>query len=91
MSGDELAEVLPEDDVPQGLNVQDFDPEHARADLSAEEFDNWLYDGRRNCDVAQALPHAWSQPRLRAMDRDCINDFSTNWYAKLLQTKLTNA
>ena len=75
MSDDELAEVLPEDDVPQGLNMQELDPEHARTDLSGEEFEDWLYEGRHNCDVAQALFHAWSQPHLRATDQDCFNDF----------------
>ena len=59
MSDAEIHELFPEDDVPADLHMQDLVVDTSRTDLAPEEFHDWLYEGRLNCDVAQALLHAW--------------------------------
>ncbi len=75
MSDEELAEYLPDDGIPEGLNIQDVDTEDWATEFTAEAFQDWLYEGRHNCDVAQALLHAWTHNNLRSSDNDTIYDF----------------
>ena len=74
MSDAELEEIFPEDDVPEGLHMQDLDPENIQTELSAQDFEDWLSEGMHNCDVAQALMHHWLQT-LHSTDQDCLPDF----------------
>ena len=75
MSDCEILEHLPEDGIPDGLNIQDVDSEEWPSEFTAQAFQAWLYEGRHNCDVAQALLHAWTHNNLRTSDNETIYDF----------------
>ena len=74
MSDDDLLTNFPSDDVPSGLNIQDLNVEDAPAELTAECFQDWLYEGRHTCEVAESLLHTWTH-HLQSSDQDCIMDF----------------
>ncbi len=57
----EVQDIFPEEDgVPAGLNFQDLDDAEWLTEFSPNVFQEWLTEGRHNCDVAQALLHAWT-------------------------------
>ena len=57
----EVQDIFPEEDgVPAGLNFQDLDDAEWLTEFSPSVFQEWLTEGRHNCDVAQALLHAWT-------------------------------
>ena len=59
MPDHEFEEVLPLDGVPAGLNFQSVDdPDHTTL-VTRMEFQDWLTEGRQNCDMAQALLSFW--------------------------------
>ena len=75
MSDEELTECFPEDGIPDDLNIQEVDTEEWATEFTAETFQDWLYEGRHNCEVAQALLHAWTRNNLRSSDNETIYDF----------------
>ena len=74
MSDDEIDEMLPEDDVPNTLHIQYLRNKDWPTVFTAESFEEWLYEGRNNRGVAEALLHVWTH-HLQTSDQDCIADF----------------
>ena len=74
MSDDDLLANFPSDDVPSVLNIQDVYVEDAPAEFIAEGFQDWLYEGRHHCEVAECLLHTWTH-HLQLSDHDCIMTF----------------
>ena len=72
MSDDELLKHFPEDDVPATLNIQDLSMADWPTAFSADAFHDWLYEGRNNCEVAEALLHTWTHHS--QSDQDTIAD-----------------
>jgi hypothetical protein len=70
LSAEDIAEVLPEDGVPESLVVHDLEEERATDNaFTATAFVEWLWEGRFDCDVAQAFfaavdaDFAWERSR----------------------------
>ena len=59
MTEDELESTFPEDDIPTTLHVQDLRDSELPAAFTAEAFEDWLYEGRNNCEIAESLLHTW--------------------------------
>ena len=75
MSDAEIDEVYPEDDVPADLHMQEIVVDTSRKELTPEEFHDWLHEGKLNCDVAQALLHAWVHHLASPTDNGIIDLF----------------
>ena len=75
MTDDELTKHFPEDDVPDTLNIQDLSCAEWPTAFSADQFQDWLYEGRDNCVVAEVLLHTWTHHM--QTDQDCIADLFT--------------
>ena len=74
MPDHEFEEVLPLDGVPAGLNFQSVDdPDHTTL-VTRMEFQDWLTEGRQNCDMAQALLSFWVHT-MRGNDCETVVDF----------------
>ena len=81
----EIDELLPEDDIPDGLHFQDkeLDEEDDGNMLSRAHFREWLSEGKMNCDVAQVLLNFWLEDRAQSKHCDTIDDF----FSSLVQQK----
>ena len=82
MSDAELESVIPEDDVPDTLHIQDLRDTDMPTALTAEAFQDWLEERRNNCEVAEALLHTWTH-HLQTSDQDCITDFFNGLLAEV--------
>ena len=89
MSDEEYMQNFPEDDVPTNLNIQDLSAADWPAAFTAESFQDWLCEGRSNCEVAEALLHTWTH-HLQT-DQDCIADFFTGLLAEVEDGDKTGA
>ena len=56
---EELATVLPEDGVPESLHIEDLDDEPHVSGMTKQEFQDWIWEGRHDCEVAQAMLRMW--------------------------------
>ena len=56
----ELEHIFEENAVPASLNFQDLDEADYVTELTPAVFQDWLAEGRHDCDVAQALLPAWA-------------------------------
>ena len=76
----ELAEIFPGEGgdgaVPAALNFQDLDENDYIPDFTPIVFQEWLSEGRHNCDIAQAVLHVWTHDLLGAAC-DSLHDFFT--------------
>ena len=66
--------IFPEDAVPTQLNFQDLHEEDNVTEFPFTLFQDWLVEGKFNCDVAQAMLHTWIHD-LRGNDSDTLRDF----------------
>ena len=48
----EIESVLPEDGLPEGLHIEDYDDTPAAASFTQTEFHDWIWEGRHDCDIA---------------------------------------
>ena len=71
---EEIAEVLPEDGMPPGLAIHDLAHEEDAAALSRHVFQEWLWEGRHDCDVAVSLLRFWATA-VRGSSHDTIADY----------------
>ena len=74
LSADEIEEVFPENDVPDGLHFEDVDEQDSPDSFSEHQFTEWLSEGRHDCDVAQTLLHAWTR-FMNGTGNDALSDF----------------
>ena len=75
LSEEELLEELPESGVPGSLVMHDLDEEEPESTaLDADPFQEWLWEGRFDCDVAQAFLRLWTVG-LRGSDDETLADF----------------
>ena len=51
----EIESVLPEDGLPEGLHIEDYDDTPAAASFTKTEFHDWIWEGRHDCDIAFSL------------------------------------
>ena len=72
----EFEEVYPQDEVPATLNFQDLQDTELVHELDVRTFEEWLSEGRHNCDIAQALLHVWTST-MRGSHDDTLHDFFT--------------
>ena len=72
----QIEEILPEDAVPKDLHFEDIDETEKVEGLSLSDFEDWLTEGRYDCNVAQLLLYEWTQ-RYAATDNDCLHDLFT--------------
>lgn len=70
----EIESIFPEDAVPTQLNFQDLHEDYIVTELRFALFQDWLVEGKFNCDVAQALLHTWIHD-MRGSDNDTLRDF----------------
>ena len=70
----ELEDIFPMDDVPSALHFRDLDESDYVTELTRNVFQDWLTEGRHNCDVAQALLHTWTH-YLQGSANDTLHDF----------------
>jgi hypothetical protein len=74
LTAEQIAEVLPEDGVPESLVVHDMEDDPVSDNtLTAAAFVEWLWEGRFDCDVAQAFLRLWTLT-LRGSDNDSLAD-----------------
>eukprot|EP00972_Heterocapsa_arctica_P099485 14679775-Heterocapsa_arctica.AAC.1 len=62
----EIDAVLPEDGLPESLVIHDIDDTEASSSLTRAVFQDWIWEGRHDCNVAKALLTLWTrtlQPR----------------------------
>ena len=69
----DIAEVLPEDGVPTSQHIDDLDAETEAPSLTNKSFQDWIWEGRHDCDVAAAILRMWVGA-LRASGNDTIAD-----------------
>ena len=74
LEDDEIATVLPEDGLPPTLHIDDLDDEPPVAGMSKHEFQDWIWEGRHDCEVALAMLRMWVGA-LRGSGSDTIGDF----------------
>ena len=74
LEDDEIATVLPEDGVPDTLHIEDLDEEEPTSGMTLQEFQDWIWEGRHDCEVAQAMLRMWVGA-LRATGSDTLGDF----------------
>ncbi len=82
----ELEEIFDFDAVPAGLNFQDLDESDWLTELSSSVFQEWLTEGRHNCDVAQALLHTWTH-HLQGSASDTLKDFFDQLFQEYAGTR----
>jgi hypothetical protein len=71
---DELEQLLPEDGLPETLVVHDLEPEKEPAALTRAVFQEWLWEGRHECQVAISLLRLWATTA-RESSHDTLADF----------------
>ena len=80
----EIEAVLPEDGLPETLVVQDFDDVHMPAGLTRAAFQDWLHEGRHDCDAAKMMLRYWVQVS-RGSCQDTYADFFDQLYADYIE------
>ena len=85
LSDAEIAEVLPEDGVPETLVIQDLDGVTEPTGLTRAVFQSWLHEGRHDCETAQAMLRFWSWGQRRGSDHDTEADFFDQLYAEYFE------
>ena len=81
----EMQELFPEDAVPTQLNFQNLREEDTLHELRFHTFQDWLVEGKFNCDVAQAMLHTWIHD-MRGSDSDTLRDFYDGLVADYTET-----
>ena len=81
----ELETIFPEDAVPTQLNFQDLNEDDLVTELPFPLFQDWLIEGKFNCDVAQAMLHTWMHD-MRGSDKDTLRDFFDQLLDEYAQT-----
>ena len=66
--------MLPEDGLPETLHVEDLEDEEPASGLSKQDFQDWLWEGRHDCEVALAFLRMWVGT-MRGTGNDTIGDF----------------
>jgi hypothetical protein len=66
--------IFPEDAVPTQLNFKDLHEDDHVTEFRFSLFQDWLVEGKLNCDVAQALLHTWIHD-MRGSDSDTLRDY----------------
>ena len=70
---DTIEELLPEDGVPDTLKIDDLDEKDFPSSLSRNDFQDWLWEGRHDCDVAFAILRLWIS-KLRGSGNATLNE-----------------
>ena len=70
----EFEELFPEDAVPSQLNFQDLHDEDTLSKVSFNNFQDWLVEGKFNCDIAQGMLHVWMND-FKSSSSDTLRDF----------------
>ena len=74
LSDEDIEEILPEDGLPSSLHIDDLDDEDDGPALTKNVFQDWIWEGRHDCDVAAAVLRMWVGA-LRGSGNDAIADF----------------
>ena len=82
----ELEEIFDFDAVPAVLNFQDLDESDWLTESPSSVFQEWLTEGRHNCDVAQALLHTWTH-HLQGSASDTLKDFFDQLFQEYAETR----
>ena len=75
----ELEMLLPEDGVPSSLAVHDLDEEDARESLTSHTFQQWLWEGRHDCEVALAFHRLFATQPGGVSNASLANFFVQLW------------
>ena len=59
--------------MPATLNFRDLQDTDLVHELDVRTFEEWLSEGRHNCDIAQAVLHAWTST-MRGSHDDTLHD-----------------
>ena len=70
----EMETIVPEDALPSQLNFQYLREDDLVTELSFVSFQDWLVEGKFNCDFAQAMLHTWMHD-MRGSENDTLHDF----------------
>ena len=73
LDDDAIEEFLPEDGVPDTLKIDDLDEKDIPSSLSRSDFQDWLWEGRHDCDVAFAVLRLWIS-KLRGSGNATLNE-----------------
>ena len=82
----EIEEVFAQDEVPAGLHFRDLEETELVHELDLRTFEEWLTEGRHNCDIAQAVLHAWTST-LRGSQDDTLHDLFSTLVAEFAAAK----
>ena len=82
----EIEEVFAQDEVPAGLHFRDLEETELVHELDLRTFEEWLAEGRHNCDIAQAVLHAWTST-LRGSQDDTLHDLFSTLVAEFAAAK----
>ena len=85
LSDAEIADVLPEDGVPESLVVQDLDAVPEPTGLTRDNFQDWLREGRHDCDAAKEMRRFWFYVR-PGSSHDTEADFFDQLHAEFAET-----
>ena len=77
--------MLPEDGVPESLVVQDIDAAPEPTGLTRGVFQDWLREGRHDCDAAKEMRRFWFYVR-PGSSHDTEADFFDQLYAEFAET-----
>ena len=85
LSDAEIAEVLPEDGVPETLVIQDLNGVTEPTGLTRAVFQSWLHEGRHDCDAAKEMLRFWFYVR-PGSSHDTEADFFDQLYHEYAET-----
>ena len=57
---DTIDELLPDSGIPETLKIEDLDDDALESGFTRAEFQDWLWEGRHDCDVAFAVLRLWT-------------------------------
>ena len=66
--------MLPEDVVPDALNMQEVEDPAETHTLNCDTFCDWLREGKYTCNIAQSMWHVWAA-YLSDSAQDTLYDF----------------
>lgn len=78
----EMETIFPQDAVPPQLNFQDLTEDDLVTELRFATFQDWLMEGKFQCEGAQALLHLWMHD-LRGQDSDTLRDLFDQLFQKV--------
>jgi len=85
LTQEEIEEVLPENDLPDTLVIQDLTNKDEPTGLTCSVFQEWLHEGKQDCDTAKTMLRFWHSARQGSIN-DATADLFHQLYLEFIET-----